>query len=266
MDTEVKAAGHRQHLGPDLMAPEQDRHMLIVEELLPLNSLSGAQYLDAWVEIVEHLENLHKHGVLHRNISFATLVYRKTGTAIHGVLTDFDLATSSQNRVDYPFHLLHRTGTMPFLARELLEIGDVAPHLLRHDLESALYVLVWDIANTVAPGATANIHLQKWLDPTTSASAKGAVGTHLAEPTLISGQGIPLGNMDPLRIPLGGIFAQLSMGYNQLLAWRIASRFKPRTGLHGDNKKSWESLWDYFVTEAVVQKFRDFKQASAQSH
>lgn len=64
-----------------------------------------------------------------------------------GVLTDFDLASDesvvSKDDVATPVNMF-RTGTQPFMALDLIEPGKAAPrHLARHDLESFLYVLVW---------------------------------------------------------------------------------------------------------------------------
>ncbi|KDQ10424.1 hypothetical protein BOTBODRAFT_496257 [Botryobasidium botryosum FD-172 SS1] len=261
---ELVSDGERRHLMP--VNAEQDRrlHMLLMEVLIPLKKLSGVQYLDAWVEIAQNLKNLYDHGILHRDISSNNLMYRQTGTTIQGVVTDFDLATSFRKRVHYPARLLHRTGTTPFLARELLERGDLVPHLLRHDLESAFYVLIWDAVDKVAPGAAENARLQKWLDPTTSADAKGAVATHLREPTLVPGLGIPLGKMDPIRKLLITIAIEIYLGYGQLLGWlNVADKL--RTELEGDEKKNWECLWGHFVPEVMVQKFQELKQGFAQS-
>ncbi|KDQ10225.1 hypothetical protein BOTBODRAFT_190567 [Botryobasidium botryosum FD-172 SS1] len=239
--------------------------MLLVDVLLPLNSLSGVQYLGAWAEIVQDLEKLHKHGFLHRDISSATLMYRKSDGRIQGVLTDFDLATSSH--VNYLPHLLHRTGTTPFLAYELLSSFEYVPHLFRRDLESALYVLIWDAVDNVTPEASAaNKCLRTWLDPTMSGSAKGSLCTCLREPTLPIGRGISLGELDPIKILLVRIASQIVLGYGQLFAWYAFSPEKLRTELEGEEKKDWEDLWGYFVPEVMVQKFQDLKQAFPQPH
>ncbi|KDQ21649.1 hypothetical protein BOTBODRAFT_209575 [Botryobasidium botryosum FD-172 SS1] len=110
---ELVSAGHRQYLAPDSVVPEQDRglHMLLMEALLPLKSLGGAHYLGAWVEIVQDLETLYKHGLLHRNISSANLMYCETGPTIRGVLIDFDMASSSRRCLPYRPHFLHCTCT-----------------------------------------------------------------------------------------------------------------------------------------------------------
>ena len=64
---------------------------------------------------------------------------RKEGDHVYAVLNDFDLAVSADAQSQ---SLKHRTGTMPFMAIDLLREEPVE-HLYRHDLESLFYVLVW---------------------------------------------------------------------------------------------------------------------------
>ncbi|KDQ06324.1 hypothetical protein BOTBODRAFT_71002 [Botryobasidium botryosum FD-172 SS1] len=259
---DLVSTGHRRYLAPGSVFPDQDRrlHMILMEELLSLKSLEGAQYLGAWVEIAQDLEKLYKHGILHRDISSGNLMYRMTGTVIRGVLIDFDLATSFRKPVPYFPNCLHRTGTMPFLSRELFETGSYIPHLLRHDLESALYVLVWDAVENIASGtAIRNKHLSGWLEADRSAEQKSQLGSHLRGPHL------PLGMMAPLRVPIAEIAIDLSSGYNQLEIWCLKNPHKLRPALESDEKKDWEGLWGKFVPEVVVQKFRDLERAFSQA-
>lgn len=59
-----------------------------------------------------------------------------------GVLVDFDLTHRNEDRPQPPTSR-HRTGTLPFLALDLLQDTDGYPHYHRHDVESFYYVLVW---------------------------------------------------------------------------------------------------------------------------
>ena len=60
-----------------------------------------------------------------------------------GVVNDWDMASILNDEGEVPTSTAkHRTGTIPFMARDLLE-SDPPPHLYRHDLESFFYLLVW---------------------------------------------------------------------------------------------------------------------------
>lgn len=92
------------------------------------------------------LSGLHilykKKKLLHRDISFGNLAFYRDekGKAIL-VILDFDLASyvnteAHKNEV--------RTGTAPFMAREVLRgFHENYKHGLHHDLESLFYILVW---------------------------------------------------------------------------------------------------------------------------
>ncbi|KAJ3509556.1 hypothetical protein NLJ89_g5161 [Agrocybe chaxingu] len=68
--------------------------------------------------------------------------------SIHGILNDFDLASEldAEGKVTAS-SANHRTGTLSFMAKDLLEDWpkSVPPptHHYRHDLESFFYILVW---------------------------------------------------------------------------------------------------------------------------
>lgn len=82
--------------------------------------------------------------ILHRDISVNNVMYRRKGSKIYGVLNDFDLAAPVT--IVAPPHF-ERTGTLPFMAMDLLEqhstLCPTDVHLLRHDLESIFWVLAW---------------------------------------------------------------------------------------------------------------------------
>jgi len=69
-------------------------------------------------------------------------MYRIIEGKVHGVLTDYDLAswTASLTR-DYTKTSQQRTGTPPFMAHGLLD-GTDALHLYRHDVESIFYIML----------------------------------------------------------------------------------------------------------------------------
>lgn len=86
--------------------------------------------------------------ILHRDISVNNVIYRVNDTGQYfGVLGGFDLAAPIEPSED-PHD--ERTGTLPFMAIELLALvhpfdDDPLPivHRLRHDLESAFWVIIW---------------------------------------------------------------------------------------------------------------------------
>lgn len=78
---------------------------------------------------------------MHRDISINNIIItpKPDENGRTGFLIDVDLAkeVGSEGKPHAP----HRTGTMEFMAIEVLE--RTAPHTYRHDLESFLYVLIW---------------------------------------------------------------------------------------------------------------------------
>ena len=67
------------------------------------------------------------------------MMYYREGDSVVGVLNDWDLATvlssSATPNTD-------RTGTIPFMALQLLDGGRVA-HMFRHDAESFIWLFLW---------------------------------------------------------------------------------------------------------------------------
>jgi len=84
------------------------------------------------------MEGLHQAGILHRDISSKNVMV-DSHEPVWVILNDFDLAGRVEAEVATA---QHRTGTLPFMAIELLEEAG-AMHRLRHDLESLFYVAVW---------------------------------------------------------------------------------------------------------------------------
>ena len=83
------------------------------------------------------------NGIHHGDVSFNNLMYNtptETGGPV-GIVNDFDLATW----VNHSTTNNDRTGTIPFMAVDLLEGGydQRAPRLYRHDLESFVWVLTY---------------------------------------------------------------------------------------------------------------------------
>ncbi|KAG2358480.1 hypothetical protein BDR07DRAFT_1417738 [Suillus spraguei] len=117
-------------------------YIIVFRKLIPITTLSGKEFLDAWWQIVKCHRALWKGGVLHRDVSPSNLmVYRLRGKFI-GVLNDYDLSSFKR---DGPSSL-ERTGTVPFMAVHLLTVEAIAgkvEHLYAHDAESFIWVLMW---------------------------------------------------------------------------------------------------------------------------
>jgi hypothetical protein len=79
-------------------------------------------------------------GIHHRDISDGNLMYwMDSDNQVHGVLNDWDLA--SLGEADRQVGR-ERTGTIPFMAVDLLLVGNVL-HLYRHDVESFVWVVLY---------------------------------------------------------------------------------------------------------------------------
>ncbi|KAF8573370.1 hypothetical protein K439DRAFT_981699 [Ramaria rubella] len=84
-----------------------------------------------------------KASILHRDISHSNVMAEKMQDgSFRGILIDFDLAIRIDTLHDDGHSSLHRTGTLPFMAVDLLTDKPVT-HRFQHDLESLFYVLVW---------------------------------------------------------------------------------------------------------------------------
>ncbi|KAF8122602.1 hypothetical protein EV363DRAFT_1090508, partial [Boletus edulis] len=86
---------------------------------------------------------LWKGTVHHRDISATNLMYyRKDGKAM-GVVNDFDLSTLAGSEHEFSNE---RTGTIPFMAIELLDENGqkgLVTHLYRHEVESLIWAFAW---------------------------------------------------------------------------------------------------------------------------
>lgn len=82
--------------------------------------------------------------LLHRDISIGNLAYEEVDGKPRIIILDFELAT----RVDDEARTNEvRTGTAPFMAREVLKgFQSGYRHTLNHDLESVYYIAGWHIA------------------------------------------------------------------------------------------------------------------------
>ncbi|KAJ7592595.1 hypothetical protein C8J56DRAFT_479458 [Mycena floridula] len=118
--------------------------ILVFERLEPIISLKGDDFWQAFWDIIRCHYLLWQLGVHHRDISVNNLMYNPRTKK--GVLNDFDLAIIVGPSQTSPLVLSSTpTGTMPFIAMELLAQSDrnrKFAHLYRHDLESFCWALM----------------------------------------------------------------------------------------------------------------------------
>ncbi|KAJ3487010.1 hypothetical protein NLI96_g3837 [Meripilus lineatus] len=108
--------------------------------------LCAANMHNAMMQLFDCLHDLrYKANIVHRDISPGNLMYERLGDGtIWVILNDFDLAAMVHDSglpvVENTFK--HQTGTLPFMAHELLQDMNMVPitHYLRHDYESVFFV------------------------------------------------------------------------------------------------------------------------------
>ncbi|KAH9846026.1 hypothetical protein C2E23DRAFT_745054 [Lenzites betulinus] len=159
--------GVRQHLSelqPDTFVGVEDTistRIIVFKLYLPLKTRL-AQYPDELIDMVDQMTDaLHALRydalVLHRDVSFTNILWdpEHEGDGVHFVLTDFDLAVKlDSNGTAKGVTARHRTGTLAFMAVELLKDMAKNPsnpqiaHELRHDYESLFWVTAWSMMKT----------------------------------------------------------------------------------------------------------------------
>ncbi|KAK0201059.1 hypothetical protein DFS33DRAFT_1101359 [Desarmillaria ectypa] len=116
----------------------------VQERLYPLEELTTVkEYAQVFFDILQIHKWLYDHPkIIHRDISPGNIMWRRTVNGdLYGVLNDFDLSTVRDATCASS---LQRTGTLPYMAYELLindENGNPPKHIYRHDVESVFYVI-----------------------------------------------------------------------------------------------------------------------------
>ena len=117
---------------------------------------SIVEYLEACRDAIKGHWSLYQDAkILHRDVSKNNIIITdaKNNTDPRGMLIDLDLA----KELDHcPSGARHRTGTMEFMAIEVL---DGHTHTYRHDLDSFFYVFLWIIIRHKPPRESI---LRKW--------------------------------------------------------------------------------------------------------
>ncbi|PSR72315.1 hypothetical protein PHLCEN_2v11809 [Hermanssonia centrifuga] len=144
----------------DDIATYEDRVLraLVYTKYLPIKTLfsKSVKFIPLMVDqMLDCLHDLrHKANILHRDISCHNIMYEMRDGDPYFILIDYDLAkvlgTGSEPSISLTAK--HRTGTLPFMAHELLlemvhkDNTDFKPkviHRLRHEYESLFNVALW---------------------------------------------------------------------------------------------------------------------------
>lgn len=126
----------------------------------PLREFTSVhEFLEACRDFVKAHRSLYCDGkILHRDISENNIIitdaeWKEDPT---GMIIDLDLGKELDGG---PSGARHRTGTMEFMAIEILE---GKPHTYRHDLESFFYVFVWIISQARDKALLKTSRLRRW--------------------------------------------------------------------------------------------------------
>ncbi|GJJ09875.1 hypothetical protein Clacol_004099 [Clathrus columnatus] len=95
-------------------------HCAVFEKLRPLTDLKGLEFWKAYWDIVTIHHTLWEKGIEHCDISVSNLMYRIKDKVPKGVLNDFDLSRLSIGGKREGTRANDRTGTIPFIAIDLL--------------------------------------------------------------------------------------------------------------------------------------------------
>ncbi|CUA69886.1 Polyphosphate kinase [Rhizoctonia solani] len=156
--------GPRSRLPPDLipgmphhlLVEDRELRVLVLARCIPLFRVSEPRtFLTASISLLHTICDLYARGdILHRDISVHNLMVQVENPSV-GVLIDLDHAIDMRIQNNQNASSLHRVGTLPFTALDLLHNAANYPRHLRHDLESFVYVLFW-IAARYESGAEVN--------------------------------------------------------------------------------------------------------------
>ncbi|KAF5358729.1 hypothetical protein D9757_012257 [Collybiopsis confluens] len=121
----------------DLKTPEEAAQVFY--DILQGKSSSYTGFLYLTLAVV-HRWLYTEANILHRDLSMGNIMFRRVGGKVYGVLNDFDLSSFLPLR-DEPSSKW-RTGTRPYMSRDLLAEGWCGGPLYRHDLESLFYIML----------------------------------------------------------------------------------------------------------------------------
>ena len=141
----------------ELFVEKWDLIPIMVDQMIDCELSPRSRFQLAHRGVTGLHELRYKAKILHRDVSVNNIMYEIRDGAYYFILIDFDMAIVVEDRrgkCTYQASSKHRTGTFPFMARELIDNAndridlpklDLVPHLLRHDYESLFYVSFWSV-------------------------------------------------------------------------------------------------------------------------
>ena len=209
-------------------------------------------------------------GIFHRDISTGNLMLRRLPGPegkIQGVLSDFDLAVDMHDPDMRGNSHLHRTGTLPFLSMSLLkqlenpELTGRFPYILRFDLESCVYVFLWDAMLRSEGRNTLKSQIKQAHDLLDSWMTSDPAALYMSKHALLdtfNDKYSPEGDekaadlfpyVAECRTPLDELLSAISEGY---FAWRReVKRFKLDV-----SSPNWQDLCGHFGPSFVLERFK----------
>ncbi|KAK7680252.1 hypothetical protein QCA50_016761 [Cerrena zonata] len=159
---------------------------ILFKKLIPITDTTVVDLVQPFLETVQCHASLRSIGIQHGDISDTNLMVDPESKK--GVLVDFDLATVVDNDT-FDIHPLHgndRTGTMVFMALDLLGekgLQGETPLRYRHDLESFCWVFLWICYCYDKGKRTIRYPFKDWINatPRSCRGAKFAVIGHLQD-------------------------------------------------------------------------------------
>ncbi|KAJ4471168.1 protein kinase [Lentinula aciculospora] len=135
---------------------ERVMRVTVMEKLHPLSELKDLRELaQVFYDILQIHQWLYEcAGILHRDLSFGNIMFRRKNGKVYGVLNDFDLSSRVQDLDNGPTSN-QRTGTRPFMSIDLLTPIWKGGHFYRHDLESLFYIILCFACRYAEPGIPA---------------------------------------------------------------------------------------------------------------
>ncbi|CAE6432857.1 unnamed protein product [Rhizoctonia solani] len=128
---------------PHLLVEDRELRVLVLVRCMPLYRVPDPkEFLAASISLLNTICDLYeKAKILHRDISLNNLMVEMNNHSV-GVLIDLDHAFDSINQYKDATSL-HRAGTLPFMALDLLHDDEKYSQHLRDDIESFVYVICW---------------------------------------------------------------------------------------------------------------------------
>ncbi|KAL5631648.1 hypothetical protein ACGC1H_007232 [Rhizoctonia solani] len=146
-----------------LLVEDRELRVLVLARCTPLYCVSDPrQFLTASISLSNTICDLYEKGkILHRDISVNNLMVESANPSA-GVLIDLDHGVDLLENDNKKASSLHRTGTLPFMALDLLHDDQAYPQHLRHDLESFVCVLFWIAGRYDSGNEVNNLVFNEW--------------------------------------------------------------------------------------------------------